>query len=133
MFGARAHRPVQFAAPADRGLPFRTELAEKVAPHKSRAAAIGAMNHHDLALRQAHAPVRGTDPGVVPVLDLTQVNFSQHLGSEIQGTRDAREIVNRNDGAEYGSEMLDLGSGFGHARFRQRHVRGRKIDFASEK
>src|SRR5690606_14537069 len=81
---ALAHGPLDRLAFADRGLPLGRDLGQVIGPAEGGARAVGAVDHHDIAVRQAEARVQGGDRRVVPLLDLAQVDVGQQGAGQAQ-------------------------------------------------
>src|SRR6202022_2338791 len=100
-------RPLNGLPDADLGLPGVRHLAQVVGEVIAGPAAVGAMNHRDVAGRKTHASVERLDAGVVPSLHGAQEDVGQSGPVELQLLH-SREVVADRDHAERGGRLYDL-------------------------
>src|SRR5262249_4591000 len=126
---AESDRPVHGRAAADLLVPLGADLREIVHPNVRRAASVRPVNHDDRLTRQRHAGVERGDLRVVPLGDLAQEDVREHLARELE-LRRIRQIVGRDDRAEHGRDVQELGRRRLELFIAHRAVGGAEVDRA---
>ena len=103
---AGAGRPLDVLVDPGAALPFRAVAREEVGEALGRARRVGAVDDGDVRVGQLQARVLAGDLGVVPLLDLAEVDVGERLAVELEPALDAGQVVGRGDRAE-GDRRLD--------------------------
>ena len=100
--GADAGRPFDRGAGAGLGLPFGVRLREIVGEVEGGARTVGAAHHGDGVGRQLQLRIELGDRGIVPLLDLAEIDVAEHFARQHQFARlDAFEVHDRHDRAHH--------------------------------
>src|SRR5947209_14912089 len=66
------------------------------------------MYNNNVICRKIHAAIGAGNSWVVPLSDMAHKNSRQRLGSEVQFSANARNVVRQHISAKYGGKMQDL-------------------------
>ena len=77
--GADAGRPFDRGAGAGLGFPFGVRLREVVGEVEGGARTVGAADHGDGVSRQLQLRIEFCDRGIVPLLDLAEIDVAEHF------------------------------------------------------
>ena len=127
--GADADREVRLRALADRVLPRLADVRQVVGEVVARAAAVAAVDRHDLLVRQLDARVDLLDRRVVPVLDRAAVDRGEDRARQLEAVADAADVVRDRGGRERPRD-LDAALAGGGLVGRQRSVARPEVDRA---
>ncbi len=99
-------RPVDRGALANRALPVRADLGQVVGEDEGGARTVGAAHRQDVLARQLGVRVQCLDGGIVPLLDLAQVDVRQQFAGDGQFARlDALQVDHRHHAADHRGEL----------------------------
>src|SRR3989344_4468259 len=123
---AHAGGPGNRGVVADLFLELGAELREVMREDESRTGTVRTSDDRDLLLGELEARVQFDDGRIIPFLDLSKIDVSEHRSAEFQFTRlDAGDIDHRNDAAHDHGELYqaDLVEFFDS----ERRVRGAEV------
>src|SRR5690606_23332205 len=102
-------RPLHSLAFANLGFPVWGNFGQVVGPAKGRARTVGAVNHHDVLVRQGQMGVQFFDCCVVLLADLGQVDGVQYFTRPCQlGRLDAFRVDHRHHTTDHGREQQQV-------------------------
>src|SRR5690606_15949956 len=102
-------RPLHSLAFANLGFPVWGHFGQVVGPAKGRARTVGAVNHHDVLVRQGQIGAQVFDCCVVPLGDLGQVDVAQYFTGQFQLARlDAFHVDHRHHTTDHGRELQQV-------------------------
>src|SRR5271165_1029392 len=127
VFHTCSHWPVNGETSAHRASPFSTDLGQIVRPGIRSAAAVRAMDHDDVGVRQWRTFVHALDEWVVPLLDLAKIYAREGLGRELEVLGETFQVVNRNHTAQYGCNLRKTRRRLRCALVRRGHVGSSKV------
>src|SRR5690606_2945823 len=102
-------RPLHSLAFTNLGLPVRGHFGQIVGPTESGARTVGAVNHHDVLVRQGQIGVQFLDGCIVPLGDLGQVDIAQYFTGQFQLARlNAFDVDHRHHTTDHGGELQQV-------------------------